>query len=350
MNLHLPPRLRARRKAGGRVWYYYDAGGKPRREIPLGNDYLAALKRYAELEGEATPGAGTLAVTFGAAARKYQIDVLRRKARSTARNQAYQLAKVLAFFDDPPSRFEQIRPQHGYQYLEWRADHPTAGLRELALASHIWTWSRAKGYTDRDNPFSRVAGEWMRINQVRLGRDVYIEDDVIAAVKACADLPTIEAMDLIYLSGQRPGDCTRMREVDLREGEVHVQIGKTRKRLRIAQLGEFGTLLERIGTRKRALKIAAMTLLVNERGQPLTQSALRGRFEDARSKAALTAPPELAARIRQFQLRDLRAKALTDKEDAEGLEAARAQAGHGDARTTMLYVRNRRGTKARPTR
>ena len=45
VNLNLPTGMRARkRKKKGEViiWYYYDTGGKPRKEIPLGNDYIIA--------------------------------------------------------------------------------------------------------------------------------------------------------------------------------------------------------------------------------------------------------------------------------------------------------------------
>ena len=50
-NLNLPPRMRARVR-GTKTWYYYDAGGKPRREIPLGNDYPLAVRQWSELEHE----------------------------------------------------------------------------------------------------------------------------------------------------------------------------------------------------------------------------------------------------------------------------------------------------------
>jgi hypothetical protein len=40
--------MRARVQKSGRVFYYYDLGGKPRRELPLGNDYTLALKKYTE--------------------------------------------------------------------------------------------------------------------------------------------------------------------------------------------------------------------------------------------------------------------------------------------------------------
>jgi hypothetical protein len=50
LHLNLPSGLRARRQRSGRVYYYYDTGTKPRREIPLGNDCALAVKRWAELE------------------------------------------------------------------------------------------------------------------------------------------------------------------------------------------------------------------------------------------------------------------------------------------------------------
>jgi hypothetical protein len=44
------PRLRVR-KRGGKRYYFYDHGGTPRREEPLGRDYALAIKRWAEIEG-----------------------------------------------------------------------------------------------------------------------------------------------------------------------------------------------------------------------------------------------------------------------------------------------------------
>ncbi|MGH8626005.1 MAG: integrase, partial [Gammaproteobacteria bacterium] len=53
--LNLPPRMRARKQRSGKVYYYYDSGEKPRREIPLGPDYALAVKRWSELEIDAKP-------------------------------------------------------------------------------------------------------------------------------------------------------------------------------------------------------------------------------------------------------------------------------------------------------
>src|SRR6185312_7037927 len=54
VNKNLPSGMRARRR-GDVTYYYYDAGGKPRREIALGTDYPMAVKKWAELEIDASP-------------------------------------------------------------------------------------------------------------------------------------------------------------------------------------------------------------------------------------------------------------------------------------------------------
>ena len=76
---------------------------------------------------------------------------------------------------------------------------------------------------------------------------------------------------------------------------------------------------------------------------------LRGAFDRAR-KAAKDKYPELAEDIGKFQFRDLRAKAGTDKEESQGMEAAQAQLGHSTPAMTAHYVRHRKGKLVDPTK
>lgn len=50
-------RLRKRKQRSGVVYYYYDMGGSPRKEIPLGSDYDMAIVEYAKLEKSRTSSA-----------------------------------------------------------------------------------------------------------------------------------------------------------------------------------------------------------------------------------------------------------------------------------------------------
>ncbi len=128
-----------------------------------------------------------------------------------------------------------------------------------------------------------------------------------------------------------------------------VQQNKTDKKLRIEITGELALLIRRIDARKSGYKIHTISLTCTETGRPLTNGALRSRFEKARAKAAKN-NPALSTAIMSFQFRDLRAKAGTDKADATGMREAQMQLGHENMRMTEHYVRSRKGEKVTPTR
>lgn len=329
------PRLRVRERRG-KKFYYYDHGGSPRREEALGSDYGLAVKRWAELEhaGSEKPRE---AVTFRYVANRYRVEVIPTKAPATQKKNFAELDRLIEFFDDPPCPLDAIQPQHVKQYLRWRQSAPVGANREKALLSHVWNWAREQGYTALPNPCSGVKG--YREN----GRDVYVEDTAFKAVWDCADEPLRDALDLAYLTGQRPADTLRMAATDVREGALHVRQGKTGKNLRIEVIGELAIVLDRIAARKRDLRVHALRLVIDEDGQPLGRDALRYRFDRAREEAGVPKG--------EFQFRDLRAKAGTDKADSAGdVRAAQRQLGHASVVMTETYIRERRGDKVSPTK
>ena len=347
-NLNLPPRLRARQMRSGKVWYYYDTGERPRKEIPLGSDYALAVKKWAELEIDAQPRHAAVA-TFRYVATRYLREVLPQKSPRTQRDNLKEIENLFAFFDNPPAPLEGIEPIHIRQYLDWRGKAAKVRAnREKALFSHIWNKAREWGYTDKANPCQGVKDFRER------GRDIYVEDGVFRAVYERACAPVRDAMDLAYLTGQRPGDVLALRETDIRDGALELAQLKTGKKLRIAITGELAEAVERILARKKAHKVRSLTLVCNEEGQPLTAFALRSRFDKARMAAAKALKEEgkddLAAAVGSFQFRDLRAKAGTDKAESRDIREAQKQLGHQTLRMTEHYVRNRHGEKVEPTK
>lgn len=326
------PRLR-KRKRGSKVYYYYDHGARPRHETALGSDYGLAIKRWAELEGDRAAAPAREVITFRYVADRYRSAVIPTKAPRTQRDNIRELAKLLEFFDDPPCPLDAIEPQHVRQYLTWRGRIVRAN-RERALLSHVWNWAREQGYTALANPCAGVRGA------PEQGRDVYVHDDQYRRVWDAAEPPLRDAMDLAYLTGQRPADVLRMDERDIRDGAIEIAQGKTRAKLRIEVTGELAAVLGRISARKRGYVVRATSLIVDGRGQPLTRSRFRRMFDEARAEAGET-----------WQFRDLRAKAATDKTDAAGdIRQAQVQMGHSTIVMTEHYVRKRRGAKVTPTR
>lgn len=332
------PRFRARKQKSGVVHYYYDHGGKPRREEALGSDYGLAIKKWAELERETNVPAPAV-LTFRYVSDRYMDLIAPEKAARTYADNKREHKKLLAFFDDPPAPLDAIKPVFVRRYLAWRTKDGKTALvranREKALLSHIWNFARERGYTDLPNPCAGIKGF------KEAGRDAYVEDDQFQAIWGKADVCLRDAMDLAYLTGQRPADVLRLSEMDVRDGRVHLRQGKTGAKLRIEVSEELERILERIRDRKRGYKVHSTRLVVNEYGRPIGVNAMSRRWASAC----------LLAEVRGLQFRDLRAKAGTDKADKAGdIRQAQQQLGHGSVVMTETYVRNRRGAKVTPTK
>ncbi|HTN66558.1 MAG TPA: tyrosine-type recombinase/integrase, partial [Burkholderiaceae bacterium] len=157
--------------------------------------------------------------------------------------------------------------------------------------------------------------------------------------------PTRDAMDLAYLTGQRPADTLKFDERDIRDGQLTVTQNKTGAKLRISITGELAEVVDRILLRKRGIKckVKFTQLVINEHGKPLSLHALQQRFDKARDAAKVDK--------KRFQFRDLRAKAGTDKAESSGdIRQAQKQLGHSSVAMTEHYVRDRKGAKVGPTK
>lgn len=349
-NKHLPYRMRARHR-GKTTYYYYDHGGKPRREEPLGTDFVVAVKKWAEIEQRDAPKAATPRIKD--AIDMYLREVMPTKAPRTQKDNLGELEYLRNFFGDE-GHLDDVEPAHITEYLAWRhresvaryvakkqrppanAGHVRAN-RELALFSHIFNHARSRGLTKAANPCAGIK------KNTESGRDVYVEDDHFQRLYAKADQPTKDAMDLAYLAGQRPQDTLNYDERDIRDGFLLIDQGKTGKKLRMEIIGELKSVIDRIRARKSKFKVITTALVVNEKGERMTLRALQLRFQKARDAAGIE--------MNDFQFRDLRAKAATDKTDSTGdIRQAQRQLGHESVTMTESYVRKRRGEKVGPTR
>ncbi len=334
-NRNLPPRVRAR-KRGNKIWYYYDTGGKPRKEIPLGSDYALAIKKWSEIKSNVKSHHPQI-ITFRYVAERYAKEVIPTKAPQTQKDNLKELEWLYKIFDTPPAPLEKIEPIHIRRYLDWR-QAKTRANREKALFSHIWNMAREWGYTNLQNPCAGIRGH------KEVGRkDIYIEDEIYDAVYRYASVPLQNAMALAYLTGQRPSDVLKMRESDITDNSLQIKQEKTGKKLRISIEGELQTLINIIMTRKSTYTIRSFYLVVDETGQRFTYAMLRNHFDKARIKAGI--------KKQDFQFRDLRAKAGTDKAESSGdIRQAQKQLGHKNIAMTEHYLRDRKGDKTKPTK
>ena len=141
-------------------------------------------------------------------------------------------------------------------------------------------------------------------------------------------------MDIALLTGQRPADVLKIKRTDIRDGALWIVQNKTGARLGIEITGELAAVIERINQRPR--KAISTFLIQDENGQPLSQGALRSRFDKARTLAKV-----------DFQFRDIRAKAATDTGD---LAHSQKLLAHKNREMTEHYVKSRIGERVRPLR
>lgn len=270
----------------------------------------------------------------------YAVKVIPDKAARTQKDNHRELANLTLVFGEAP--LEKIQPTHIRGYLDNRMAMPRKGQkaperpvpakvranREIALFSDIWNWGRDTGATTLPNPCDGIT------RHKETGRDRYVDNSELAAVWDASCEPLRDALDLHYLTGQRPSDVLRMRLGDIRDGCLWVRQGKTKKPLRVMQDGPLASVLERIQARTYPGKVTSLAMIRDEDGQPLTYDTLYNRFEKAREASGVN-----------FQLRDLRAKAATDLED---LALAQRLLGHTTRAMTEKYVKNRIGEKVQP--
>ena len=343
----LPPRMlrRVRKLKSGETWtgYYYngrdDAGN--RKEYPLGTDLVEAKRLWAEYECKPVPTDATLMEYVFA---QYVRDILPGKAPSTQRENSSSLSQLRPVFDSAP--IDAITPQDIARYRDARSAKVRAN-REIALLSHVFNMAREWGYTKRENPCRGV-----RKNK-EVPRDFYADKAVWDAVRnaGCEELQ--DAMDLNYLTGQRPADVLKMRDGDLKDGALQVRQGKSNKLLRIVLehdgiKSELAMVIERIHARSHRPRTTFIVALPN--GCQVKKWHLRLRFDSARKAAAELAlkagDEELASRVKAFQFRDIRARSASDIAD---LGAASSLLGHSEKVITEKVYR-RIGQAVRPTR
>ncbi|NHZ81858.1 tyrosine-type recombinase/integrase [Massilia sp. CCM 8695] len=336
-NLNMPPHMHPRKQRSGKVYFYMYTQDKPRKEIALGDDFILALKKYAELNVVVAPSAGA---TFGDVQKRYLTDALPKLAASSAKMYRSDIKHLMASFGEAP--LSKIKPMHIRQFLDGHADKPTTANRCKRVFSTMWNKARGWGYTDLPNPCEGIQGHSLA------KRTVYITDAVFKAVHDHASAPLRDAMDLAYLTGQRPADALSMSEHDIIDGHLIVTQEKTKQPLRIQIVGELAALLARIEVRKAGCKMKTAALLVNRQGKRLTAPTLRAHFDTARAAAGKEVP-ELKDEIEKFWFYDLRAKAADDTSDDRGDQAASDLLGHDSVKTTQRHYL-RRGKIVAPTK
>ena len=314
-----PPRFHKK----GKVWYHV-SGTLPRLWTKLSSDRAEALRLWAQRESVPEDDSTKL---FSVVAKRYVREIFPLKSIQTRKDNDKELANLLKVFAHMP--IDAIAPMHVREYMDIRGQAAKVRAnREKALLSHIFNKAREWGYTALQNPCQGVKGF------KETGRSRYITDAEFDQVRAQAHFTVVDAMDLALLTGQRPADVLKLKRTDIRDGALWIVQNKTGARLGIEITGQLAATIARINERLR--HAISVYLIQDENGQPLTQCALRSRFDKARTLAKVN-----------FQFRDIRGKAATDTGD---LSHSQKLLGHKNRDMTEHYIKIRAGERVKPLR
>lgn len=195
-------------------------------------------------------------------------------------------------------------------------------------------------------------------------RTRYISDEEFARIKAAAMLgldgrPTESGpmicclLEIAYLTGQRVTDVLELRwqadagEPDaphLSEAGIFFRPSKTRNKTAAAVLVQWTPGLEAAVKTLKELRLkrpgASPWVFIQRSGKRYTYWGVRSAFDRACERA----------KVDNANLRDFRAKAITDKDEAEGILEAQKMGAHSTQQQTADYIRHKTPRKIRAVR
>lgn len=309
-NHNLPPRMHKKGNA-----YYYVTTGKPRKWLPLGNDYSEAKKKWAEYdcENDETGAPGT----FSFLVKRYLEDVAPTKAEKTFKEYTRQGKRLNDIFGK--MRLSSIRPMHVAQYLD-NHPHKVAANREIALMSTMYSFAMRWGLCDY-NPCRGVKKHGEK------PRNRYITNDEFIAVRDIAPEVIKSMMDIAYLTGMRESDLLNIKISDIKDDGLYVTQGKTGKR-QIFEMTE-GLSLAIANARKIDRNVSSIYLLPNLSGRKYTTSGFQSIWHRLIKRSG----------VNDFHFHDIRAKSATDAK-RDGLDYQQLL-GHSSREMSDRYVKSK---------
>jgi integrase len=318
-------RVHVRRGKNGQCWrnWYYD--NRPEKDIPLGNNYEDAIRKYQAIVG-GKPSRG-----IGHALDRWEREELPQKEKVTRLGYAKSLKALRPVFET--ASWDGVTMKTLKDYLRKRTAK-TQGNREMALFSLIWRWAQTEDLTNLNWPAAGLNKS--RWKNKEAAREVEVSDEDFAALYEAADPLLRDYLQLATSTGLRVTDLVALRLSDVRGTTLVVKANKTGKVLEIDLTGSVA--LEVI-ERRRAFKAPHVFLLalgsrLSERrttyDKPVTWRMIHDRFNRARK----------AANLPHLVLRDMRKRASQISEDPQALLQ------HSNASVTKRHYLGRSKVKA----
>lgn len=307
---NLPPCVY--QKHGG-FWYVKRGQWKK-----IGDTFPQAMAAYGLIDAAPTPGTMPQVIEDAFAAMKARKNPLAAATIEQYGVAARKLKLLLAEFNP-----EQVKSRHVAGIKVSMAGTPNMGNRCISFLKQVFVYAVEMQLCD-SNPCIGIS------RHEEHERDRYISHEELTAIYAQSGDRLRAIIELLYYSAQRVDDVLKLGRAAVSDKGIDFRQKKTKTRLTVkasAGLDQGVQLAKTLGPQGN---IASFALLPGR----------TGKAADYRTVARQWVNACKAAGVEDAQLRDIRAKAITDA-DGEGLDPT-ALAGHASPAMTRRYLRNRK--------
>lgn len=343
-DIELPPKVEAKGK-----WYYYlhridrrkvwtklsliDAG------LPAMRKALADLVTY-KVEDRGLP----------ALIRRWQQEVMPKHAPKTQIGEINYGRVIAHAFADFKS-VDQITPLDVTEFLDQFTDKPrTFNAHRGMLREYLRFAIQLNFAKPGTNPVDGI----IKTMTVK-ARTRYITDSELRRIKvACmyssqgrrnqSGPSACALIDMAYLTGQRISDLIALEWDDITDKGIYFRPGKTEASTQAAVTIQWSPKLRDVVRRLREIRLKARlkpsTVFITLSGKSATYNGTHTAWFRAVKRSG----------VAPCHFHDIRAKALTDKEGREGMQAARKMGTHSTEQQTADYVRKRGSSSTGATR
>jgi integrase len=334
------------RIADGR-FYFVRAEGKRRIWVPLTKVTEGLPAFYAALARELkAPIASDLMPLVIAA---WEAEVMSAHAETTQRDERAR-GKVIA------ERFEEfraceVRPADVSEFLQvFRTKAKTHNFYRAQIGD-LMRFAMLKGWRDLGtNPVTGIIPTLKTPPRDRYPTDSEVRRIKVAGIygkdgrKTRSGLMLAALVDMAYLTGQRISDLLTLEWGQISQAGILFKPSKTKGSTGASVIIGWSPKLEALVARLRALRVTRRNfgpaVFTKQTGAPWRYGGAHSAWARAAERAG----------IDNCRFNDIRAKALTDDEEAHGMQSARRKGAHSTEQQTSDYVRHKRPQKAKATR
>lgn len=293
----------------GKVYSYKFRRDGKQHWLRLGGDYGEALRKYAELVGEAHEPAGTVAEALA----KYlslRHDKLKPETRKGYARSAKRIIPVFGAL-----ALDELKREHIYKYLTERGN--VAANRDRALLSAMYTHLLNAGEFRGDHPC-----KGMHFRNAEQPRQRYVTDAELTAIIAALPRRLAQMAHWSYLTGMRQADVLALRITQANEDGVIYKPSKGGKPILI----EWTDDLREVWKAAKGDRIGSQPLFPTRDGKHYTADSFHSTWQRWRVKLP----------VDDLKWHDLRRK--TGSDSASDADAAQ-RLGHSDEKVTRKHYR-----------